>query len=199
VPVRKSQRKFRPGELAPITGIYLVYHGSRHRDPHEVVIIRGELLPACRTCKQNTSFDIVKVISHVTHDWDFSGPHNLAVRPLPEQFADFRVFRRVNIRLPITLQLPRDSNPVSIHGYSSDLSAGGLGAIIRDKLPLAYKSATVKIDVGPGTTPVSLRARFRHQSGLRYGFEFMSIAGAEREVIRRMIEKHMKAAASSAS
>lgn len=131
VPVRKSH-KFRPGELAPITGVYLVHHGLRHREPHEVVIIRGESLPACRTCKLNTQFEIVKVISHVTHDWDFSGPNNLAVQPHHEPFADFRIFRRINVRLPVTFQLPSDSSPVQVHGYSSDLSAGGLGAIIRE-------------------------------------------------------------------
>src|SRR5215831_15923859 len=76
-----SKKKFRPGELAPITGIYLVIHGTRHRERHEVVIIRGEQLPTCRTCKLNLTFEIVRPISHITHDWDFSGPHNLTVRP----------------------------------------------------------------------------------------------------------------------
>lgn len=199
MPVRKSQKKFRPGELAPITGVYLVNHGLRHREPHEVVIIRGEILPACRSCKQNTQFEIMKVISHVTHDWDFSGPNNLAIQPRHEQFADFRIFRRVQVRLPVTFQLPSDSSPVQIHGYSSDLSAGGLGAIIRDKLPPVYKTATIKIDVGAGAAPLSFRGRLRHQSGVRYGFEFAKVAGAQTEAIRRMIQKHMQAAASSSA
>jgi hypothetical protein len=195
VPVRKSQKKFRPGELAPITGIYLVNHGLRHREPHEVVIIRGEILPACRTCKLNTQFEIVKVISHVTHDWDFSGPNNLTIRPRHEEFADLRVFRRFNVRLPVTFQIPPYSSPVQIHGHSSDLSAGGLGAIIRGKLPSAYKTAMIKIEVGTSAVPLSVQGRFRHQSGVRYGFEFANIAGAQTEAIRRMIQKHMKAAA----
>lgn len=198
MPVRKSQKKFRPGELAPITGIYLVNHGSRHREPHEVVIIRGEILPACRSCKLNTQFDIVKVISHVTHDWDFSGPNNLSIQR-HEQFTDFRIFRRVHVRLPVTFQFSSDSSPVQIHGYSSDLSAGGLGAIIRDKLPPAYKTAMIKIDVGTGAAPLSVNGRFRHQSGVRYGFEFAKVAGAQTEAIRRMIQKHMHAAASGSA
>ena len=76
-----ARKKFRPGGLAPITGVYAVTHGVRHRDRHEVVIIRGEQLPACRTCKLNVTYEIVRPISHVTHDWDFSGPPNLAVKP----------------------------------------------------------------------------------------------------------------------
>lgn len=198
MPVRKSQKNFRPGELAPITGIYLVQHGLRHREAHEVVIIRGELLPACRTCKANTSFEIVKVISHVTHDWDFSGPNNLTVRPLPEQFADFRVFRRINVRVPVTLSLPPQASPVEIHGYTSDLSAGGIGAIIREKLPPTYKNTSIKIEVGTGASTLSFRGRFRHQSGVRYGFEFTDVAGQQRDAIRRMIENHMTEAASAA-
>lgn len=199
MPVRKSYKKFRPGELAPITGVYLVHHGLRHREPHEVVIIRGESLPACRTCKLNTQFEIVKAISHVTHDWDFSGPNNLTVQPHHEPFADFRIFRRIHVRLPVTFQLPSNPIPVQIHGYSSDLSAGGLGAIIREKLPSAYKTALLKIDVGTGAAPLSVQGRFRHQSGVRYGFEFARVAGAQTEAIRRMLQKQMKAAASSSA
>lgn len=199
MPVRKSQKKFRPGELAPITGIYLVQHELRHREPHEVVIIRGELLPACRTCRANTSFEIIKVISHVTHDWDFSGPNNLAVRPLPDQFADFRVFRRINVRMPVTLCLPPQTSPVMIHGYTSDLSAGGIGAVIREKLPPIYKNTSIKIEVGTGASTLSFRGRFRHQSGVRYGFEFTDVAGQQRDAIRRMIEKHIKGAAAAAA
>jgi PilZ domain len=199
VPVRKSQKKFRPGELAPITGVYLVNHALRHREPHEVVIIRGENLPACRTCKLNTEFEIVKPTSHVTHDWDFSGPNNLSIQPRHEQFADFRIFRRIHVRLPVTFQLSSDSSPVQIHGYSSDLSAGGLGAIIRDKLPPAYKNAMIKIDVGAGAMPLSLHGRFRHQSGVRYGFEFAKVAGAQTEAIRRMMQKHMQTAATGSA
>lgn len=195
MPVRKSQKKFRPGELAPITGIYLVNHGLRHREPHEVVIIRGEILPACRSCKLNMQFEIMKTISHVTHDWDFSGPNNLTILPHHDPFTDFRVFRRINVRLPVTFQIPPYSNPVQIHGYSSDLSAGGLGAIIRGKLPSAYKTAMIKIEVGTGAAPLSVHGKIRHQSGVRYGFEFADAAGARTEAIRRLLQKHMKAAA----
>ena len=193
-----SKKKFRPGELAPITGIYLVNHGTRHRERHEVVIIRGEQLPTCRTCKLNLSFEIIRPISHITHDWDFSGPNNLVVRPRREDFRDFRMFRRVNLQLPIQLEVTSSSSPVVIHGYSSDLSAGGMGAIIRNRLPSRYKTGPVSIHVEPGEETLTLAAQFRYQTGVRYGFEFTNMGTKEREAIRHLIETEKQRAADMA-
>jgi len=193
------KKKFRPGELAPITGIYVVTHGSRHRGRHEVVIIRGEQLPTCRTCKLNLTFEIVRPISHITHDWDFSGPHNLTVRPRQDDFRDFRVFHRVHVQLPITVELSPATSPVVVHGYSSDLSAGGLGAVIRSRLPARYKTGPVRVRIERGEEILSLHASFRYQTGSRYGFEFMNVGAAEREAIRHLIETQKQRAADFAN
>lgn len=193
-----SKKRFRPGELAPITGIYMVTHGARHRERHEVVVIRGEQLPTCRTCKLNLSYQIVRPISHITHDWDFSGPHNLVISPRHDDFRDFRMFRRVSMQLPITLELPSTSSPVMIHGYSSDLSAGGMGTVIRNRLPSRYKTDPVKIHVEPDGKALTLEAHFCYQTGVRYGFEFNSIGVGEREAIRRLIDTEKKRASNVA-
>ena len=65
---------FRPGEMAPVSGIYRVVHKSGHRPAHEVMAIRGEHFPTCRVCRNEVEFRSVRVISHVVHDWDFAGP-----------------------------------------------------------------------------------------------------------------------------
>ncbi len=62
---------FRPGDLAPHTGIYRVIH-HRHRPEHDVIVICGEELPACRTCKGAVRFTIQITGKHVTHDFDFA-------------------------------------------------------------------------------------------------------------------------------
>ena len=202
LPVEKSRvtlqastqkKRFRPGDLAPITGIYVVIHDLRHREPHEVVIIRGEQLPPCRTCKAEMCYEIVRAVSHVTHDWDFSGPNNLVIRPQHEAFHDFRMFRRVHLQLPITVECP--GWPVTIPGHSSDLSAGGIGTIIRNKLPSRIKSAVVRINSQSGQKELSFRAQLRYQSGLRYGFEFTNVKATDRESIRRLIENRKRRAA----
>jgi hypothetical protein len=188
-----SKKKFRPGEMAPITGVYLVDHGTRHRERHEVVIIRGEQLPVCRACKLNVTYEIVRHISHITHDWDFSGPHNLIIRPKHEEFRDTRMFRRVNVQWPVTLELSNSSSsPEPIHGHSIDISAGGMGAIIRSKLPPRYKTALVKILIDTGEESVGFRAHLRYHTGLRYGFEFAKITPGEQEAIRRLMETQLQ-------
>jgi hypothetical protein len=61
------------GQSAPASGIYRVVH-KVHRAPHEVVVLRGEELPACRSCKVDVTFMLVEAVEHVTHDMDFAGP-----------------------------------------------------------------------------------------------------------------------------
>jgi hypothetical protein len=58
--------------MAPISGVYMVVH-ELHRQPHEALIVRGEVLPACRICKLDVRFRVVEAMSHLTHDWDFAG------------------------------------------------------------------------------------------------------------------------------
>ena len=188
-----TSKKFRPGEMAPITGVYRVEHGVRHRDQHEVVIIRGEQLPTCRECKLNVTFEILHPISHITHDWDFSGPHNLMVKPKDEDFKGTRLFRRISVEWPITLELchPTD-NEGPLHGHSIDLSAGGISAMIRNKLPSRYKTACVKILLDTGKQSLVLEAQCRYQTGLRYGFEFSNVGSGEKETIRRLIETQLQ-------
>lgn len=188
-----TRKKFRPGEMAPITGVYLVTHSVHHRESHEVVIIRGEPLPACRECKLNVGFEILRPISHITHDWDFSGPHTLTVRPNQDDFKDTRMFRRVNIQWPVTVELSDSSNDLGVvQGHSIDLSAGGMGAVIRGKLPSRYKTGPVKILVDTGEESLTFSAQFRYQTGLRYGFEFASVNSGEKEALRRLMESQFQ-------
>jgi hypothetical protein len=79
---RRAKRVYKPGEHAPVTGIYLVNHGH-HRPPHRVIVLRGELLPPCRTCKAEVLFTIEQQASHVTHDFDFAGPGSLMLVTRP--------------------------------------------------------------------------------------------------------------------
>lgn len=182
-----QKKRFRPGALAPITGVYLVNHGLRHRDRHEVVIIRGEPFPTCRTCKLNVWFEIMRPVSHITHDWDFSGPSNLVIKPKEEEFKDFRIFRRGHVELPIKLQLASVSKGEFFRARTNDLGAGGLGAIIREDLPLRYRTELVKITMERSQEPLVVTARLRYRHGVRYGFEFSGVSQAEQEIIRRII------------
>jgi len=37
-------------------------------------VIRGDKLPACRTCKLEVTFKVERILDHLTHDMDFAGP-----------------------------------------------------------------------------------------------------------------------------
>jgi hypothetical protein len=76
---RKARHAYRPGEIAPVSGIYTVQH-HEHRPEHSAVLIRGEEFPACRTCKGEVRFAVSQQSSHITHDWDFAGPRLMVVK-----------------------------------------------------------------------------------------------------------------------
>jgi hypothetical protein len=164
-----------------------VNHGIRHRDRHEVVIIRGEELPSCRTCKLNVWFEIVRPISHITHDWDFSGPANLVVRLRGDDFKDFRIFHRGQVELPIRMRLNAAPKGEIIQGCTNDLSVGGLAAVVRGTLPPRFRTDSVKIAIQHQRESLSIAARLRYQCGVRYGFEFVNVNAVEREALRRII------------
>jgi hypothetical protein len=51
---------YRTGLSIPQSGIYKVTH-SRHRLPHEVTLIAGEIFPRCSSCGNNVQFELVAV------------------------------------------------------------------------------------------------------------------------------------------
>jgi CheY-like chemotaxis protein len=52
---RQPRALLRPGDTAPSTGVYTVTH-RRHRLPHEVSLLKGDLLPACKRCGQHVRY-----------------------------------------------------------------------------------------------------------------------------------------------
>lgn len=69
-----TERSFRPGETAPVSGTYRVVHLG-HRGDHRVLIIRGDEFPGCRRCQQAVRFELVEGIDYAAHDWDLAGPN----------------------------------------------------------------------------------------------------------------------------
>jgi len=50
-------KRFSPGNLAPISGIYIAIH-PEHRLVHEVTITVGDLFPLCRICGGRVNFQL---------------------------------------------------------------------------------------------------------------------------------------------
>jgi len=64
-----EKKTFRPGEAAPFSGIYEVVHDA-HRTPHTAILLKDEIFPACRTCKDKVRFTLGRTADHVSGDND---------------------------------------------------------------------------------------------------------------------------------
>jgi hypothetical protein len=56
------QRTFKPGEIAPCSGIYQVRH-AQHRLEHSVTILKNDQFPACRKCGDQVTFRLERMVS----------------------------------------------------------------------------------------------------------------------------------------
>jgi len=61
---------FRSGTQVPTTGVYTATH-YRHRLPHDVLVVAGDLFPECRRCGQRVSFSMSQAIISIDADRDF--------------------------------------------------------------------------------------------------------------------------------
>ena len=71
---RTKAATYRPGETAPVTGLYAVTHARQHRASHHAVILQGDSFPACRSCKDEVVFSLEERVDYLLHDMDFAGP-----------------------------------------------------------------------------------------------------------------------------
>ena len=173
-------RIFRPGDLAPISGVYLVTHGGAHREPHEAIVLRGEVLPACRTCRAAVVFQILRPTSHMNHDWDFAGPKALMADQSRPDFADLRAFPRYKIDLPVVITIGRSQ----ISGHTNDISEGGIAATIEARLDRQKKLVTLTLPLGKNNEPEILPAELRYRNGLIHGFAFRRLKDTTRQALR---------------
>jgi hypothetical protein len=70
---RRHANAYKPGTMVPISGIYTVVHVA-HRPDHQVMAIRGEEFPRCRVCRGDVTFYPSQAVTHLTHDFDLTGP-----------------------------------------------------------------------------------------------------------------------------
>ena len=172
-------RIFRPGDLAPISGVYLVNHGGAHREPHEAIVLRGETLPLCRTCRTSVVFQVVRATSHMNHDWDFAGPKALFADQSLLDFADLRAYPRYKIEFPLIVMIGK----ATVSGHTNDISEGGIAATIEARLNRQKKLVTLTLPLR-NNEPTVLPAELRYRNGMIHGFEFKRLKDKTRQDLR---------------
>lgn len=61
----------RPGQHAPTSGVYEVVHGAEHRASQRGVMVRGQVFPYCKECREEVRYVLVEPAPHILEDEDF--------------------------------------------------------------------------------------------------------------------------------
>jgi hypothetical protein len=64
------EKEFKPGEVVPESGLYLVRH-KEHRGEHEVTLIANEQFPPCSVCQESVRFRISRAAKAIAEDKNF--------------------------------------------------------------------------------------------------------------------------------
>ena len=182
-----ARRTYRPGDLAPVSGIYRVVHAGRHREPHQAIVIRGEQLPPCRTCRAMVTFEVIHPVSHITHEWDFSGPTALTVKPRPRNIANVRRYPRLEVDLPVTIHDRRHGAERTYKARSINISRCGMSATVEGLVP-GDNLLRIAIELPEEQGTACFSARLRHVHGFRHGFEFMRPGPRQQRVLQRALD-----------
>jgi len=97
--------------------------------------------------------------------------------------ASRRRVRRQPIRVPLDLIALQSGIPNTMPGRCTDLSEGGLGAVVAAELAPGQPVA-VEIRLPNVGLPIRARAQVRYQDRLRYGLQFVGLSLEQREMIR---------------
>lgn len=68
--IERADERYAAGAAVPHTGIYRVYHYA-HRLPHAVMILRGNVFPACNCCGDKVEFAALLDAELADRDYDF--------------------------------------------------------------------------------------------------------------------------------
>jgi hypothetical protein len=153
-------------------------------------VIRGEELPACRTCKGAVHYQLIRQTDHIHHDWDLAGPLAASPEEKIAQFDSVRAFPRFNIDIPIAVSETREiKGAIALQGHTKDLSEAGMAAVIGERLSGPKRTFSIQIPAPHGTRQISVHARLRYRNGMRHGFEFTRISPSDREALRKICER----------
>jgi PilZ domain len=101
--------------------------------------------------------------------------------------ANARRFPRFAVDARMQVRMFQDGEFRSCWGRSTELGQDGIGATLTGDLERG-EIVTLEIPLPLSSYPLKVRAIVRYRQGLRYGFEFLTLDGSQREMVRRVCE-----------
>jgi len=95
--------------------------------------------------------------------------------------------RRLPLDRRVRVKTIQQGKEVRIHGWTRDISADGLGAVVPCSMALDER-VTLEFSVD-GAKEGTATAYVRHRQGFYYGFDFLTVDAALREAIEQAVEK----------
>ncbi len=105
----------------------------------------------------------------------------------PPKANHARRYPRFAIDARLRVRMFQDGEFRSCWGHSTELGQDGIGATLTGKLE-AGEIVSLEIPLPLSPYPLKVRAIVRYSDGLRYGFEFLTLTGSQRDVLRRVCE-----------
>lgn len=106
------------------------------------------------------------------------------VQPVEGGQSKLRQWERFHLDRRVTVEGMIAGKRKVIYGRTSDISEGGMGAVLPESLSPGDEVALC-MPLGPDGTEIRLTATLRHCRGFYHGFEFGSLDEAERVAIRK--------------
>ena len=107
-------------------------------------------------------------------------------KPATTNQADRRRRRHARYRgdFRITVSHLLGSQYQNLEGHCRDLSEAGIGILLAAELN-GGEVASLSFSLPGSALPWEVRAVVRHRRGYQYGFEFLSLTGAQQEALER--------------
>ena len=66
-----AEKNFRPGDVVPETGIYVILHQHNHDSRQELMLLSNAKFPRCRRCGDQVRFQLLRAVPYLFDDEDF--------------------------------------------------------------------------------------------------------------------------------
>jgi hypothetical protein len=114
---------------------------------------------------------------------------NMSRAPRDDQSSSkpSRRFARYPLNVNLSVHVFRSGTSVSVWGRSNELGEDGIGATLTGALETG-EVVSMEFALPMAAAPIKFRALVRYRDGLRHGFEFLALSGAQRDEIHRACE-----------